>query len=62
MSAGFLPGRSTKDSEFLEGGGDYDLLLGNGNGHYPSIRDHEYLQQSSLWGNKYMTGKGEIPI
>ena len=56
LNNGFLPGRSTKDAEFMEGGGDYELLLGN-NRPYPSIRDQEYLQQSSLWGNKYISGK-----
>ncbi|CAG7838457.1 unnamed protein product [Allacma fusca] len=46
-------GRQTKDAELMEGL-DYDMLL-NGGGN-PSIRDTEYLQHSSLWGPKYMSG------
>ena len=46
----FLQGRPTKDIDVMEGGADYDL-------HFPSIRDHEYLQPSSLWGNKYISGR-----
>ena len=53
--------RTAKDSEFMDGL-DYDMILNGGN---PSIRDTEYLQHSSLWGHKYMTGitpKGAIKI
>lgn len=34
---------------------DYDALLNEANYH-PSLRDSEYLQQSSLWGNQFMSG------
>lgn len=38
---------------------DYGSML-NGNPN-PSIRDHEYLQHSSLWGHQHMTGgTGEL--
>lgn len=38
---------------------DYGSML-NGDSN-PSIRDHEYLQHSSLWGHQYMTGgTGEL--
>lgn len=50
----FLPGRSTKDAEFMDAG-DYDLLLGPSGGHV-SNRDQEYLQHSSLFGHKFMSG------
>lgn len=44
-----IEGRQTKDMDPIDVGLDYDL-------HFPSIRDHEYLQPSSLWGNKYISG------
>jgi len=49
----FLPGRATKDAEFMDSG-DYDMLLGP-TGHV-SNRDQEYLQHSSLFGHKFMSG------
>jgi len=53
LAGGFLPGRSTKDSEFFDEN-DYDAFMGS-SGH-PSIRDQEYLEHSSLFGHKYMGG------
>lgn len=50
----FLPGRATKDAEFMDAAaGDYDILLGPG---HVSNRDQEYLQHSSLFGHKVMSG------
>lgn len=50
-----LPYRIPKQMELMEGGGDYDFGLGLSG--QPSIRDQEYLQHSSLWGHKYISGK-----
>lgn len=49
----FLPGRATKDAEFMDTG-DYDMLLGQSG--QVSNRDQEYLQHSSLFGHKFMSG------
>jgi len=53
----FLPGRSTKDSEFFDVS-DYDL----GPSGHPSIRDQEYLQHSTLnLGHKF-GGNGALNV
>lgn len=50
----FLPGRATKDAEFLDN--DYDVLMG-GSGQ-PSIRDQEYLRHSTLYGHNNFDSQG----
>lgn len=48
-------GRQAKDAEMMDGL-DYDMMLNSGGN--PSIRDPEYVQHSSLWGTKYISGGG----
>ncbi|KAG1659994.1 Neuroendocrine protein 7B2 [Nymphon striatum] len=48
-------GRVTKDEEANAGFGFGSSQL-KGNPMEPSIRDHEYLQHSTLWGNQYVAG------